>query len=113
MLQCVFFRPAAHCIGAVALTLLVAGCGAAGRISEIGQAPDLSPIENPTLQANYQPVALPMPAPEPIERQAASLWRPGSRAFFSRPARRPGRRYSHGADQHRRQCGAQQYHVTQ
>lgn len=65
-----------------AAVLLLSGCGAAERISEIGQAPDLSPISNPTLAANYQPVALPMPAPEPVERQAASLWRPGSRAFF-------------------------------
>ncbi|MEZ5669604.1 MAG: flagellar basal body L-ring protein FlgH [Alphaproteobacteria bacterium] len=68
--------------GAAGLVLMLAGCGAATRISEIGQAPEMTPITSPTLEPGYQPVALPMPAPEPVERQAASLWRPGSRAFF-------------------------------
>lgn len=64
------------------MLLMAAGCGTAERISNIGQAPDLTPITNPVQAASYQPVALPMPAPEVAERQAASLWRPGSRAFF-------------------------------
>lgn len=62
--------------------LMLSGCGAAERISNIGQPPEMSQITDPTLATNYQPIALPMPAPEPVERQAASLWRPGSRAFF-------------------------------
>ena len=62
--------------------LMLSGCGAAERISNIGQPPEMSQITDPTATSNYQPIALPMPAPEPVERQAASLWRPGSRAFF-------------------------------
>ncbi|MGF1625611.1 MAG: flagellar basal body L-ring protein FlgH, partial [Alphaproteobacteria bacterium] len=67
---------------AIGMLLVLSGCGAAERISNIGQTPDLTPISNPTMAANYQPVALPMPAPETVERQPSSLWRPGSRAFF-------------------------------
>jgi flagellar L-ring protein precursor FlgH len=69
-------------LGIAGTLLMLAGCGMASRISEVGQAPDMSPITNPMQQASYQPVSLPMPAPEVAERQAASLWRPGSRAFF-------------------------------
>lgn len=75
-------RQLCRMLGIAGMLLMLAGCGMATRISEIGQTPDMSPITNPTQQANYQPVALPMPAPEAVERQAASLWRPGSRAFF-------------------------------
>ena len=69
-------------LGIASLLAMLGGCGMATRISEIGQAPEMTPITNPTQQASYQPVSLPMPAPEVAERQAASLWRPGSRAFF-------------------------------
>ncbi len=68
-----------------ALTLLAAGlsaCNAASRLAGIGSEPKLSAIEDPTERRNYQPVSLPMPRPEPVVRQANSLWRPGSRQFF-------------------------------
>lgn len=69
-------------IAAGLAVLMLSGCGAAERIANIGQPPEMSQISDPTSAASYQPIALPMPAPEPVERQAASLWRPGSRAFF-------------------------------
>ncbi len=72
------FRFAATLLAATALV----GCSAVDRLANIGQAPALSDIQNPTQAANYQPVALPMPRPESLQRQANSLWRPGARAFF-------------------------------
>lgn len=64
----------------VAATL--AACGATDRLKTIGQAPPLSPIDNPTTQAGYRPVQMPMPAPDPAVYKASSLWQSGARAFF-------------------------------
>lgn len=68
----------------VALTLVVAlsGCNALTRLANVGSEPPLTPIQNPVLQESYRPVSMPMPAPKPMERNANSLWRTGSRAFF-------------------------------
>ncbi|NNG03168.1 MAG: flagellar basal body L-ring protein FlgH [Inquilinus sp.] len=66
----------------VALVALLAGCGTAERIAQIGSPPPLSPIENPTAAPDYQPVRMPMPAPQIAEGNANSLWQTGARAFF-------------------------------
>ena len=68
----------------VILTLAIAltGCNALTRLANVGSEPPLTTIQNPTLQANYRPVSMPMPAPKPVERNANSLWRTGARAFF-------------------------------
>ena len=58
------------------------GCRTLERLTEVGDTPQVAPIQNPTQASGYQPVSLPMPAPQIDERQANSLWRPGSRAFF-------------------------------
>lgn len=63
------------------VALGVSACNV-GRLAEIGKAPDLSRIDNPTEKRDYRPVSLPMPAPEVASRHANSLWRPGSRQFF-------------------------------
>jgi flagellar L-ring protein FlgH len=60
----------------------LSGCNLATRLSQVGEAPALTPITNPTLDPRYQPVSLPMPAPQPNEYAANSLWRAGARAFF-------------------------------
>jgi flagellar L-ring protein FlgH len=52
------------------------------RLAQVGQAPDLSPIENPVAEPGYRPVTLPMPAAEPEVYPANSLWRQGARSFF-------------------------------
>jgi len=58
-------------------------CGAtAQRISEIGSGPQLASIEDPTRVEGYQPVSLPMPAPQAEVYEPNSLWRSGSRQFF-------------------------------
>lgn len=75
-----------NCLRAAAtigLAIGLAGCGnTLERIARVGEEPPLSPIENPTAQTAYKPVSLPMPAPIQDTRQANSLWRQGSRAFF-------------------------------
>ncbi len=74
-------RAARLSLAAAAMTL-VAGCGAADRIADIGKPPDLSAIENPQLRPEYQPVSLPMPAPRPTRGNPNSLWDPNRRSFF-------------------------------
>jgi flagellar L-ring protein FlgH len=65
-----------------ALGLSLAGCNVLDRISEIGQAPALAPIENPAQRSGFNSVSMPMPAVSSKPRQANSLWQTGSRAFF-------------------------------
>jgi flagellar L-ring protein precursor FlgH len=64
------------------LALLLGACGAADRLANVGQAPALSPIEDPTATKGYKPVQMPMPAMEHASYAPNSLWRTGSRAFF-------------------------------
>src|SRR6201994_2875200 len=58
------------------------GCSSIDRLSQIGETPKLSSIENPTTQPGYKPVQMPMPKPEIVSYNPNSLWRNGSRSFF-------------------------------
>jgi len=60
----------------------LSGCNLATRISEVGNGPRLTNIENPTAKPDYRPISLPMPAPQAAEENPSSLWRNGARAFF-------------------------------
>src|SRR5277367_1121641 len=62
--------------------LLLGGCSSLERLKVLGDQPPLSGIENPTSQAGYKPVHMPMPVPQPATFNPNSLWRNGSRAFF-------------------------------
>ena len=66
----------------VLATASLAGCNAASRLSQIGETPPLTTIQDQHQQPGYKPVSLPMPAPIVGERRANSLWQAGSRAFF-------------------------------
>lgn len=66
----------------VAVGTALGGCNTLTRLSQVGEEPPLTSIQNPTALPAYQPVSMPMPAPVTEERQANSLWRTGSRAFF-------------------------------
>jgi len=66
----------------LALGIALSGCGAADRLANVGAAPALSPIEDPTALKGYKPVQMPMPAMEHASFAPNSLWRTGSRAFF-------------------------------
>ncbi len=70
---------AALCI--LALGTLSA-CNTLQRLSEVGEPPKVSKVQDPTQMANYQPVTMPMPTPVAPPPNANSLWRPGARAFF-------------------------------
>src|SRR5437764_9955734 len=66
----------------LSLAALASGCSSIDRLSQIGEKPKLTEIENPTTQPGYKPVQMPMPKPEQASYNANSLWRNGSRAFF-------------------------------
>jgi flagellar L-ring protein FlgH len=65
-----------------ALALPLVACGSLDRLANVGRAPVLSSIEDPTAQPGYKPVRMPMPTQEPVSYSSNSLWRQGSRAFF-------------------------------
>lgn len=61
----------------------LSACGAGDRLKNIGKAPTLSAIENPTAQKGYRPVQMPMPAQTTKASYSPnSLWQNGSRVFF-------------------------------
>ncbi|ULK99131.1 flagellar basal body L-ring protein FlgH [Bradyrhizobium sp. I71] len=66
----------------LATCALASGCSSIDRLSQIGEQPKLSAIDNPTTQPGYKPVQMPMPKPEVASYNPNSLWRNGSRAFF-------------------------------
>ena len=69
-------------VALVALGHIASGCSSIDRLSQIGEKPKLTEIENPTTQPGYKPVQMPMPKPEVASYSPNSLWRSGSRAFF-------------------------------
>jgi flagellar L-ring protein precursor FlgH len=74
---------AARIACAIALALSLSGCGnTIKRLSQVGEKPPLTEIQNPTQAPNYRPVSLPMPVKKHVKSKPNSLWRPGARAFF-------------------------------
>ena len=68
--------------GSLLVLSVATGCSSIDRLSQIGEQPKLTSIENPTTQPGYKPVQMPMPKPESVSYNPNSLWRNGSRAFF-------------------------------
>lgn len=66
----------------LAQATIACSCSSIDRLSQIGEKPKLTEIENPTTQPGYKPVQMPMPKPEVASYSPNSLWRSGSRAFF-------------------------------
>jgi len=60
----------------------LSACSAADRIANIGEAPEMAAIVNPTTQRGYQPVSLPMPSPKNVTPQKNSLWAADRTTFF-------------------------------
>ncbi len=76
-------KPRAARLAALALFgLLLSGCNTLQRLSEVGEEPQLTSIQNPASVQGYQPVQVPLPAPVAMEQNPNSLWRPGSRHFL-------------------------------
>jgi flagellar L-ring protein precursor FlgH len=68
--------------GILVVAVSLTACNTLKRLSEVGEEPKMTAIENPVQKRDYRPVSMPMPAPEVVQPSANSLWRPGSRAFF-------------------------------
>ncbi len=62
--------------------LLLAGCGALQRLSEVGRPPAMTPTSDPTKAPTWRPLTMPMPNPRVADPAPNALWLPGSRAFF-------------------------------
>ncbi len=60
----------------------LSACNFLTRLSEVGEEPKLSKINNPTEEKGYAPVSMPMPEPVVASPNSNSLWRPGARGFF-------------------------------
>ncbi len=69
-------------LAVTALASMLTGCTNFDRLAQVGEAPPMTRIQNPTARPGYRAVSMPMPAPAPVHREANSLWRRGSRAFF-------------------------------
>lgn len=83
MTKLTFFRsPVARLLVLSLGVVQVSGCNVMSRMSEIGDGPELTTIENPVAAENYQPVSMPMPAPQAVADNPNSLWRSGAKAFF-------------------------------
>ncbi len=66
----------------LALAAALAGCSTMDRLANVGKAPALTPIENPTTLAGYQPVSMPMPQAIAETYEANSLYRQSAKGFF-------------------------------
>ena len=66
----------------LAAILLLPGCGALTRLSEVGRPPTMTPSSDPTADPAWRPIALPMPRAQTEPPEDNALWRTGSRAFF-------------------------------
>jgi len=64
------------------LTAVIAACNTTDRLANIGNAPPLTAIADPTTTAGYQPVRMPMPEAIADTYQANSLYRTSARGFF-------------------------------
>lgn len=73
-------RPLLLC-GLLCAMALTAGCDNFRRLSEVGSAPVVAPIQNPTADPNWRTVSMPMPDPGEGQTDTASLFR-GSRTFL-------------------------------
>ena len=66
----------------IAVAGVLTGCNLVSRLSEVGDGPKLTTIQNPVSKPHYKPVSLPMPTPHVTAANPNSLWRAGARAFF-------------------------------
>ena len=64
------------------LTATLAGCNTMDRLADVGNAPRLTAIEDPTTIAGYQPVRMPMPEAIADTYQPNSLYRMSAKGFF-------------------------------
>ena len=66
----------------VALVASLGACSTLDRLASVGEEPRLTAIADPTAQPGYNPVSMPMPAPDPVAYQPNSLFRSNAKGFF-------------------------------
>ncbi|MEO8685480.1 MAG: flagellar basal body L-ring protein FlgH [Devosia sp.] len=64
------------------LTAALAGCNTIDRLADVGNAPALTAIQDPTAAAGYVPVRMPMPEAIADTYQPNSLYRTSAKGFF-------------------------------
>jgi flagellar L-ring protein precursor FlgH len=69
-------------VAAIAATAMLSSCNMIEKLSEVGEPPKTSNIEDPTKTPGYQPVNVPMPVAVNPNAGTNSLWRPGARDFL-------------------------------
>ena len=69
-------------LSTLGLVGLLAGCSTLDKLASVGEEPKLSAIENPTAQAGYRAVNMPMPEIVPASYQPNSLFSNDARGFF-------------------------------
>ncbi len=75
----------------ITLAGTMAACSVTDRLANIGEAPVLTAISNPTAQAGYTPIIMPMPEVIAVSYQPNSLFRSNAKGFFKdQRARRVG-----------------------
>jgi flagellar L-ring protein FlgH len=69
-------------VALLALTAGLSACSTADKLANVGQAPVLTAIKDPTAQAGYRPVNMPMPETIVASYQPNSLFSNQARGFF-------------------------------
>jgi flagellar L-ring protein precursor FlgH len=64
------------------MAVLLSACTAGERLADVGKAPAMTAIENPTTKSDYRAVSMPMPAPRESHRERNSLWASDRQTFF-------------------------------
>jgi flagellar L-ring protein precursor FlgH len=75
------FRILAAALSTGAIGASLAGCSALDRIENIGEAPKLAPVGNPSDAKIVEAI----PQQAPITHAGNSLWQPGAKSFFHDP----------------------------
>lgn len=60
----------------------LSACSTVDRLKSVGEVPQQSSIQNPTMAKNYKPVSMPMPAEKLVAKSNNSLWTGSQSGFF-------------------------------
>ena len=66
----------------ICMMVMLSGCSIFSRLGDVGRAPEISKIENPTKAHDYEPVDMPMPVSQAVASGPNSLWRGGASGFY-------------------------------
>ena len=69
-------------LATVSAVLMLSACGTVDRLSNVGRAPEMSPISNPADSEEFKTVSMPMPAVQPVVKENNSLWAGNRQTFF-------------------------------